>query len=290
VNSKFLYILAGFFGISPQNFLQPNCYTYDAKSAQIGLAIGLQKVLWGDTKDDFIVEYPQNDGGKYIYYNSAQGEVDFPSQVKQLAWLPKTGRVIYFWKGLDGKVAAYSAKPNNTDFKKISDIWDSDSAFSVAPNGGGILLWKKNPGSQESKITFMSIDGKQFKSITKDGVDQGAVWSPNSNDFVFNRLDPKTGKSQIWMSSLSNPEATKNLGFYGSLDSIIWSRSGKYLYVVGSSEPDGLLKLYKILAATLDRSEISPISQKPKFLALSPKDEIMVIVNSSGRLSALPLQ
>jgi hypothetical protein len=79
-------------------------YTYDAKSAQIGLAIGLQKVLWGDTKDDFIVEYPQNDGGKYIYYNSAQGEVDFPSQVKQLAWLPKTGRVIYFWKGLDGKV------------------------------------------------------------------------------------------------------------------------------------------------------------------------------------------
>lgn len=265
-------------------------FSYDAKSAQIGLPIGLQKVLWGDTKDDFIVEYPQNDGAKYIYYNSTQGEVDFPSQVKQLAWLPKTGRVVYFWKGLDGKLAVYSAKPNNTDFRKISDIWDTDSAFSVAPNGGGILIWKKNLGTQESKITFMSIDGKQFKSITKDGVDQGAVWSPNSNDFVFSRLDPKTGKNQIWMSSLSNPEATKNLGFYGSLDSVIWSKTGKNLYIVGSVDADGLLKLYRILAATLDRTEISPVSQKPKFLAISPKEDILVLVNSTGRLSALPLQ
>lgn len=265
-------------------------YTFSPRVSTLGRDTGINRVLWGDAEGEFILEYISGEGKSYLYYSiKSQQLVAFPKQITQLAWIPGAGRVLYFWKGLDNKMAAYTAKPDNTDFRRVSDIWETDNAFAVSPDGSAALLWRTGVGASTAKIVYMSLDGKEFKNVTQDGFDQGALWHPDSQQFLFTRQDSKSKQAQLWLSSISDVNSAKNLGLYGNVDTAVWSKDGSNLYLFASADPSAPLKLYKITLASLNKLEVISINQKPRFLALAPGEDILLWVGTDGKLNLVPL-
>jgi Tol biopolymer transport system component len=75
-------------------------------------------------------------------------------------------------------------------------MWENDDDLAISPDGRTILFWRKGSTEQTNKINMVSPDGKLFRTVVKDGYNTGAVWSPDSQKFAFNRKSASATQNQ----------------------------------------------------------------------------------------------
>jgi TolB protein len=85
----------------------------------------------------------------------------------------------------------FTAKPDGTDIKPLTDTPGYDAEATVSPNGKKIVFTSERNGDLD--VYSMDIDGRNLRRLTTDvGYDGGAFFSPDSKQIVYRGSHPKT--------------------------------------------------------------------------------------------------
>ncbi len=226
------------------------------RELSITLKSGISKILWPSAGNNFIAEFNSNTKPSWSFYNSLSASyVDIPAQVYSLDWMPSGDKIVFVWIDANGSATLNIGNPDTSGYQMLTDLYEPDNVISVAPNGKNILFYRtQTADNTKNTINMVSIDGKTFSSIVKDGYNSGVLWSPDSQKFLFTKRDSGTQKFGLWMADVSTGEI-KNLGVYTSVTKAVWSKDGQTVYAgvpTTGNAGQGLTQdtIYKITVAT----------------------------------------
>ncbi len=190
---------------------------------------GITKVYWPAAGNNYLVELGSGSTKKWSVYVSDKGlYVDVPSQATAINWMPDGEQLLYLW--LDkGKTNLNISPADLSTWQVVTDVWENDDDIAVSPDGRTILFWRTASTDSTNKINMVTPDGKLFRTVVKDGFNTGAVWSPDSQRFAFNRKD-SSGKQQLWVANMTTGEV-QNMNLAASVTNVAWSPDGRMLYV-----------------------------------------------------------
>lgn len=279
--------------ISPVLFYQGNGIAYfnsqgqlfqadlDSTSGQIKLTNkrelavppkgGVRKVVWPAAGNNYLVQTQNNFGADVwsVYASDKGAYIDLPAQITAVNWMPDGEQLLYFWLE-DGKTNLNISPVDLSTWQTITDIWENDNDLSISPDGKTILFWRKGNSGSSNAINLMTPDGKLFRSVVKEGFNQGGTWSPDSKKFAFNRKGPN-GQLQLWVGNLFTGEV-QNMNVEAAVAEIMWGQDSKTLYV--PSVANGVAQLVRIDVPTAASQVISTDT------AVSPTELFMT---ASGR-------
>lgn len=83
----------------------------------------------------------------------------------------------------------YTAKPDGTDIKKLTDSKGYDAEATISPDGKKVIFTSERDGDLE--LYSMNTNGKNIKRLTNEpGYDGGAFFSPDSKMIVYRGSHP----------------------------------------------------------------------------------------------------
>lgn len=124
------------------------------------------------------------DGKRIIYSSTHLASPDCPPKPDY-----SRGYVWPIYPGYD----IFSAKPDGSDLKNITNSPGYDAEATIAPNGKRMVFTSTRDGDLD--IYTMDMDGKNVKRLTNEiGYDGGPFWSYDSQWIVFRANHPKTEK------------------------------------------------------------------------------------------------
>ncbi len=224
----------------------------------------ISKILWPPIGKSYITESGIGTSKTWSYYNPDSGSyVDLASNVKSLIWTPGGDKILFVWVGNDGKATLNLSDPDTNNYQLLTDLYEPDNDISVSPDGQTVMFYRKQISDQtKNTINSVSIDGKIFNTVIRDGYNKEVLWSPDSKRFLFTRLDPSTQKFNLWVSDRAGSEI-RNLGVATSTTKAVWSKDSSSIVVgVPTSGVAGqgvtTDTVYKISISGGDKVEVSP--------------------------------
>jgi hypothetical protein len=255
----------------------------------IALKLGITKILWPQSGNNFIAEFGTGTSRHWSFYDSSKGiYTDLPSGIVSLAWLPTSDKILLVYVDPIGKATLNKANPDGSGYEIIAEMYEGDDEISVSPDGKSILFWRTQNREAKNIISFLSPDGKVYKEIVSDGYNLGVKWSPDNRRFVFGRRDPQTQKYQLWMGDL-NSSAVKNLNVNTVPEKVVWMQSGNYLFAgvpTSGSAGSGLTEdtIMKINAVSGDKTEYAPgVTVDAQNLFLDNTEKTLFFKNAQDR-------
>lgn len=237
----------------------------------------ISKILWPAVGNSYIAESGTGASRQWSYYSPDSGSyIDLPSQVKSLSWIPGGNKILFAWVGNDGKATLNVSDPDTNNYHMITDLYEPDNEVSVSPDGQTVLFYRTQTSDQtKNTINTVTIDGKTFNSVVKDGYNKGVLWAPDSKKFLFTRLDPSTQTFSLWLSNITTGEI-RNLGVNTSTTKAVWTKDSSSIVVgVPTSGVAGqgvtTDTVYKIDISGANKTEVSPgtvVDVEEPFLSL----------------------
>lgn len=239
-------------------------FTADGRLYKIDLISGLQKefllpallavdqVIWPQEGNDFIVASGTPGNNVFDYYNGEQKKfVRYPNNIKGVDFLPNTKRVIYNWVNDDGKSELTEANSEAGAHQKLMDLAEGGFTIKTSPDGSKAFAFKEAT-PKDGKLNFINLGSKQT-FVIRTSATNSAIWSPNSKNFVFNKLDAGNSESRmLWIGSSESASADRNLAINASADKVVFDRSGERMYV---SSDEGLL--WMVNTSTYEKTQIA---------------------------------
>lgn len=257
------------------------------RELSIALKSNISKILWPRAGNSFIAQLGSVTQPSWSYYDSSKAAyTDIPSQVHSLDWMPSGDKIVFVWVDANGKATLNISNPDTSEYQTLTDLYEPDNVISVAPDGKNILFYRtQTADNTKNTINMVSIDGKSFVSVVKDGYNFGVLWSPNSQKFLFTKRDSGTQKFALWVADISTGEV-RNLGVYSSEMKAVWSKDSQTIFagVPGSDSSSGGLtqdSIQKITVASGQSQEFSPgIAVDTQDLFLSSDESILFFRNA----------
>lgn len=225
------------------------------KQLEIPTKSGITKIVWPRKGDNFIAEVASLGKKTYSFYNSQTGVyVDLNPQIGALDWLPEGDKIYYVWSNPDvtKRDTANVSDPDTQNWKNVGEMWEKNVVVSVSPDGASILFYKSNP-SDSNSIGMTTPDGKVWKTLVKDGVNSGVLWSPDSRKFLFGKKNITSQNYQVWLYDFMTGEI-KNLGLSATIDKVVWDTDSQTIYAA-ANDALGQESFYKFNTATLEKTE-----------------------------------
>lgn len=215
---------------------------------------GITKVYWPAAGDNYLVEIGSGSAKKWSVYVSSKGiYADVPSKATALNWMPDGEQLLYLW--LDNNKTNLNISPVDlSTWQVVTDMWENDDDIAISPDGRTILFWRTTSTDSTNKINMVTPDGKLFRTVVKDGYNTGAVWSPDSQKFAFNRKG-QNGKQQLWVANVSTGES-QNMNVEAAVTNAVWGPDSRMLYV-GLPAQSGKGTVVRIDVATATDQEIN---------------------------------
>ena len=191
---------------------------------------GITKILWPAQGNDFIAQ-AAGTGGQPVwsYFSStARSYTDLPPQVAAIDWLPSGNQIVYVWLS-SGKATLNLADPDTKNWKKLADMWETDNAISVSPDGTQLLFYETQSSGTANAIKSVTIDAKIWKDMVKNGFNSGVLWSPDGQKFLFGKKDVVSQQYQLWVYNMTSGEV-KNLGMYTTPEKTVWDKDSTIIY------------------------------------------------------------
>lgn len=279
----------------------------DASSSPLGLVnkrklgiqakAGISKILWPDKGDNFIAEFDGINGQSWSSYDSQVGAyTDLPKQIGSLNWMPGGQKIIYTWLS-NSKLTLNTSDANGKNFSKISELFAPEAGISVSPDGLNIVFFRQASSDAINKLTLTTPDGKVWRDLVTDGYNLGALWSPDSQRFLFQKKDHNTQAYQLWYYDILTGEV-KNLGLFSTLAKAVWDKDSKTIYAavptIGTAGGGSLTtdSFYKLDTQSLDKKQYqagtAAVDGEDLFLNLS-SDKLFFKNGQDGGLYYLDL-
>jgi dipeptidyl aminopeptidase/acylaminoacyl peptidase len=257
---------------------------------------GISKILWPLVGQSFIAESGVGLARRWSYYNPEIGQyVELPRQVKSLSWMPSGTKIVFVWVDDNGKATLNIANPDTSEYQVLSELYDNDIEIMVSPDGNTIAYYRNQTNNlAENGLFTVSIDGKTWGTITREGYNRGVLWSPDSRKLLFTKRD-LSGNSTLWMADLASAQV-KSLGVNSTETKAVWTRDSQSVVVavpgasgVGSGQTsDSIVKINVVSGSKTEFSLGSGIDAQELFMNL--EENILFFVNAqNGSLYYLPL-
>lgn len=268
------------------------------RELSIALKSGISRIIWPRAGNSFIAQTGSLSNPTWSYYNSVEAAYyDMPPQVYSLDWMPSGDKIIFVWVDANGQATLNISNPDTTEYQMLTDLYEPDNVISVSPDGANILFYRTQTIDQsKNTINMVSIDGKNFTSIVKDGYNTGVLWSPDSRKFLFTKRDGGTQKFGLWVADITTGEV-RNLGVYTSQTKALWSKDGSAVYAgvpVTGVAGQGLTQdsIVKITVSTAQTQEFDPgIAVDAQELLLSNDETVLFFRNAQDNaLYYIPVQ
>ncbi|HTH51893.1 MAG TPA: hypothetical protein VL501_08170 [Pyrinomonadaceae bacterium] len=125
-------------------------------------------------------------GGKKVLYASTQGGS------RECPPNPDFAKYGYVW-AVYPDYDIYTANPDGSDIKNLTDTKGYDAEATISPNGKKIVFTSDRVGDLE--LYSMDTDGRNLKRLTfEQGYDGGAFYSPDSKWIVYRGSHPTDPK------------------------------------------------------------------------------------------------
>jgi hypothetical protein len=262
----------------------------------------IEKILWPKSGDDLIAVLNKNTGGaRYSYFNFSTGNyTDLPEQISYLEWLPSGDKIVFIWneKKSDGSIKSTLniAKPDTTGYQEIAELWENDDMLYTSPDGLNVAFHRTENNSSVNKLTVVSIDGKVWKDLSKEGYSYGVLWSPDSQKVLFGKRERNGRNFQLWLYDLYDGQV-KNLGVYGAPQKAVWAFDSRTMYfatpksateIIDPVNLEGSLSVFtsdtffKLDTQTMEKIEFMPenLSIDARDLFLNPAEDKVFFKNA----------
>lgn len=237
------------------------------RSLEIAVKTGINKILWPPQGDSFIAEFGNSGRKLWSFYDSKTATyTDLPAQISAFDWTPDGQKIYYVWLE-NNKTNLSMSDPNSKNWKKISDIWAMPDEIKVSPDGLNILYYKTKTASSTNPIYLTTPDGKIWQTLVKNGNNSGAVWSPDSQKFIFAKKDSNTEKFGLWYYNFFTGEV-KDLKVFSITSKVVWDKNSRVIYAAvpksGIAGEDSLTSdnFMKIDTDSLEKIEYTSGSEK----------------------------
>jgi Tol biopolymer transport system component len=143
---------------------------------------GLRKLSSGTGRTTCSYFFPN--GKRILYSSTFKASPDCPPKPDY-----SRGYVWAIYPGYD----IFSAAPDGSDIKNITNVNGYDAEATIAPNGRRVVFTSMRDGDLD--IYTMDMDGRNVKRLTNEtGYDGGPFWSYDSKWIVFRAHHPKSEK------------------------------------------------------------------------------------------------
>jgi TolB protein len=121
------------------------------------------------------------DGSRIIYASTHEGGESCPPEPSRAGG--------YVWP-VYGTYDIYSAKPDGTDLRRLTDTYGYDAEGTVSPDGKRIVFTSVRDGDLD--IYVMGVDGSDPRRLTYAlGYDGGAFFSPDNSMICYRASRPR---------------------------------------------------------------------------------------------------
>lgn len=223
----------------------------------------MSRIMWPLVGNSYIAEFGSGLTKSWSFYNPDIGAyVDLPAQVKSIDWMPSGNKVMFVWVD-NGKATLNLANADTTAYQTLTDFYEPDNVISIAPDGQKVLFYRTQTSDMtKNTINSVTVDGKTFATVVKDGYNTGVQWSPDSKKFLFTRYDSSTQKYNLWYSDISSGEI-RNLGVATSQTKAVWAKDSQSIMVAVPTSGiagQGITQdtIYKIDVVSNSRQEFAP--------------------------------
>ncbi len=201
------------------------------RELSIALKSNISKIHWPLNGNNFIAEFNSANRPTWSVYETSKAKyTDLPSQVYSFSWLPTGDRIVYVWIDAAGKATLNVANADTSAYQKIADLFQPDNVVYASPDGQNIAFHRtQNNDVTTNVINIVSIDGKKFTGIVKDGYNSGVLWSPDSRKFLFGKRDSGAQEFSLWVADITTGEI-RSLGVQGAVSKAVWSRDSLSVY------------------------------------------------------------
>lgn len=139
------------------------------------------------------------DGERILYSSTHLGSPDCPP--------PPDHSKGYVWK-LHSTFDVFTAKPDGSDLKQITDHPDYDAEATISPDGGIVIFTSLRDGDLD--LYTMKADGTGVTRLTEElGYDGGAFFSRDGERIVWRASRPQTDEEKAEYLSLLEAHAIK---------------------------------------------------------------------------------
>ena len=253
----------------------------------IALKSNIARVLWPKNGDRYMAEFNSTGRTTWSVYEPIKGAyTDLPANVSALDWMPSGDRIALIWVDGSGKATLQLANPDATGYQNLAQMYQNDNVISVAPDGMNIIFFRKQTVDlTKNAINMVSIDGKTFNTVVKDGYNSGALWSPDSKKILFSKRDSSSPEATLWIVDVTNGQTT-SLGVRGSVDKAVWTKDS--LAVIAAVPKSGLSGaeltqdiFYHITLGTSEQRQIDPgIAVDGRDLFFSADESVLFFRNA----------
>lgn len=134
------------------------------------------------------------DGTRIIYASTHAAGEDCPPKATNSVWR--------FSEGFD----VYSANPDGSDLKRLTNTYGYDAEATVSPDGTKIVFTSFRNGDPD--IYVMNMNSSDVKQLTFEKGDDGGAWfSPDNTKITYRCFHPKTlQETKDWDEALSKNE------------------------------------------------------------------------------------
>lgn len=188
------------------------------------------KALWPPSGNDYIVQ--TGAAGKsmsYYYFDSAnKSYVEAPSNVETLAWLSDGKRIVYVWRRADGGLELKTARPDTSNYVKITEL-DKFYSLYPSPDGQFVVLLEQYSSKEPNKAYVFDFTSLEQNTVLDRGRNLEVLISPDSKKMLFTRLNETSGAPEVWLYNFASA-AYENLKISTTLDKAVWSADSTRFY------------------------------------------------------------
>ena len=193
--------------------------------------LNVSNIIWPITGNDFIVETDTGTTKVFNYYSSKlKTYTQYPSNVREVDFMKDGVHVVYQWDNGNGTSTISTANADLSSHVMIGNINDTDDIIKASPNTDKAFAYKNNKPT-DGKIYYIDLDAKKIGQI-KTAANNAAIWAPDGEHFIFDKLPPTTldpTSTELWLGNFEGQDAA--LGVTTALNKITFDTAGQNIYM-----------------------------------------------------------
>lgn len=248
--------------------------------------------IWPAQGDDFIVVSGTGTAKIFRYYDSsAKSFINYPSNVKEVDFMPNGQQVVYNWVSGTTSELSVAAK-DLTGHKTVATLPQADLTIKASPLGDRAFAYD-NSNPKSGKLYYINFTTKKVTALPT-ALENDAVWAPDGRHFLYNRNPGgQSSNGDLWLGDIDAGTDT-DLHIASKVSKAVFDSSGNNLYVAAQTV-DGLSEeVWKINLNTMSKTKVfTPADNDPAInsshLMLSNDGTTLYFENSDGYIYSVQL-
>ncbi|MFA7252941.1 MAG: hypothetical protein WC107_00120 [Patescibacteria group bacterium] len=198
---------------------------------------GVKEIIWSPTKELALLrkagEMTIFDFKKYDFVN--QTELPWGKDVGAVAWSPDNSKIAYYY-ATNGEKSLVFSNIANTEVTRIANFSErgiENPILKWSPDSQWLLIIPRNSDRSKNKIYLFNTYSRTFKTLTDNGGQLDASFSPNGNKILYGTYQSDPESPVFSALSIMNIDGSdkRTLGIFAEISKTAWEKDSKNVVI-----------------------------------------------------------